>query len=115
MGEIDATLSLLKMQYNAEAVKGMMTVPDDREAAVPGRFCKMQVASCSTYLTLGEDRLPSYRRLPGRSLRRCRWPSSYHRRKHQQLKTRRQSSSEGTMAAFKTAGDLAKAFKSAGR
>ena len=61
-------------RYNADAVKGMMTSPEDREAALAKVFEKAGGKLLAFYLTFGEDDflpLPIVRTIT----QRWRWPS----------------------------------------
>lgn len=48
-------LYIYRGRYNAEAVKGMMTVPDDREAAIAKVLQNAGGKLLAYYLTFGED------------------------------------------------------------
>jgi uncharacterized protein with GYD domain len=59
-------------RYNADAVKGMMTSPEDREAALAKVFEKAGGKLLAFYLTFGEDDFLTIART---IMRRSRWPS----------------------------------------
>ena len=82
-------------RYNADAVKGMMTSPEDREAALAKVFEKAGGKLLAFYLTFGEDDFLLIAHCPGQSRRhrRCRW------RKHQQLENDGRGDLEGGLRA----------------
>ena len=94
------SLYIYRGRYNAEAVKGMMTVPDDREAAIAKVLQNAGGKLLAYYLTFGEDDFLLIADCPGQSRRhrRCRW------RKHQQLENDGRGDLEGSLGCLQDCG-----------
>lgn len=108
-------LYIYRGRYNAEAVKGMMTVPDDREAAIAKVLQNAGGKLLAYYLTFGEDDFLFIADCPDNHSALSVAIVGAAGGSISNLKTTVAVTPKEAMAVFKTAGDLAKAFKSAGR
>jgi len=109
------SIYILRGRYNAEALKGMMAGPEDREAAIAKVVEKAGGELIGYYVTFGEDDwlviidCPNNQAAASVALVAAAGGSVT------DTKTTVAMTSKQAMDAFKAAGDLAKSFKSAGR
>ena len=108
------TLYIYRGRYNGEAVKGMMTAPEDREAAIAKVFQNVGGKLLAYYLTFGEDDFLFIADCPNNHSALSVAIVGAAGGSISNLKTTVAVTSKQAMAAFQTAGELAKAFKPAG-
>ena len=94
-------------RYNADAVKGMMTSPEDREAALAKVFEKAGGFGEDDFLTIAD--CPDHHAALALAIAGAAGGSI------SDMKTTVAVTSKEAMAAFKRAGELAKTLKNAGR
>jgi uncharacterized protein with GYD domain len=102
-------------RYNADAVKGMMTSPEDREAALAKVFEKAGGKLLAFYLTFGEDDFLTIADCPDHHAALALAIAGAAGGSISDMKTTVAVTSKEAMAAFKKAGELAKTLKNAGR
>ena len=102
-------------RYNAEAIRGMMAKPEDREMAIAKVIEKAGGKLLSYYVTFGDDDFLFVVQCPDNHTALSVGIVGAAGGSISDLKTTVAMTSKEAMAAFKTAGDLAKSFKSAGR
>ena len=102
-------------QYNADAVKGMMASPEDREAALATAFAKAGGKLMAYYLTFGDDDFLVIAECPDHHAALALAIAGAGGGSISNMKTTVAVTSKEAMAAFKRAGELAKTLKNAGR
>jgi uncharacterized protein with GYD domain len=102
-------------RYSADAVKGMMTSPEDREAALAKVFEKAGGKLLAFYLTFGEDDFLTIADCPDHHAALALAIAGAAGGGISDMKTTVAVTSKEAMAAFKRAGELAKTLKPAGR
>ena len=107
-------LYIYRGRYNAEAVKGMMTVPDDREAAIAKVLQNAGGKLLAYYLTFGEDDFLTIADCPDHHAALALAIAGAAGGSISDMKTTVAVTSKEAMAAFKRAGELAKTLKNAG-
>jgi len=109
------SIYILRGRYSAEALKGMVASPEDREAAIAKVVEKAGGRLIGYYVTFGQDDwfviadCPNNEVASSIALVAAAGGSVTH------TKTTVAMTSQQAMATFKAAGELAKSFKSAGR
>lgn len=102
-------------RYSADAVKGMMTSPEDREAALAKVFEKAGGKLLAFYLTFGEDDFLTIADCPDHHAALALAIAGAAGGGISDMKTTVAVTSKEAMAAFKRGGELAKTLKPAGR
>jgi len=102
-------------RYNAEAAKGMMASPEDREAALAKVFENAGGKLLEFYLTFGEDDFLSIAECPDNNAALALAIAGAAGGSISNMKTTVAVTSKEAMGAFKRAGELAKTLKNAGR
>lgn len=102
-------------RYSADAAKGMMTSPEDREAALAKVFESAGGKLLAFYLTFGEDDFLSIAECPDNNAALALAIAGAAGGSISNMKTTVAVTSKEAMAAFKLAGELSKTLKHAGR
>jgi len=106
---------IFRGRYNADAIKGMMANPEDREAVLAKIFAKVGGKLLAYYMTFGEDDFVFIAECPDNHTVLSLSILGTAGGSVSDLKTAAAMTSKEAMAAFKNAGALAGSFKSAGR
>lgn len=109
------SIYLVRGRYNAEALKGMMASPEDREAVIAKLLKNAGGKLIGYYLTFGEDDWLVIADCPNNEVVASVTMVAAAGGSVTDTKTTVAMTSKQSMAAFKAAGELAKSFKSAGR
>lgn len=106
---------ILRGKYSSEAIKGMISSPEDREAAITKVAEKAGGKLLSYYLTFGDDDWLVVIDCPNNEAALSIAAVAAAGGSVSDTKTTVAMTTKEAMAAFKAAGELAKSFKSAGR
>ncbi len=109
------SIYILRGRYNAEALKGMMASPEDREAAIAKVVEKAGGKVIGYYMTFGEDDWLLIIDCPNNEAALSIAIVAAAGGSIADTKTSVAMTSKQAMAAFKAAGELAKSFKNPGR
>jgi len=109
------SIYVLRGRYSADALKGMVASPEDREAAIAKVVEKAGGKLLSYYLTFGEDDWLVIMDCPNNDVALTIAIVGAAGGSNTDMKTSVAMTTKEAMAAFKAAGELAKSFKSAGR
>ena len=109
------SIYILRGRYNAEALRGMMASPEDREAAIAKVVEKAGGKLIGYYLTFGEDDWLVIIDCPNNEVASSVAIVAAAAGSITDMKTTVAMTAKQAMAAFKAAGELAQSFKSAGR
>ena len=102
-------------RYNADGLKGMMTSPEDREAALAKAFAGAGGKLLAFYLTFGEDDFLTIADCPDNNAALALAIAGAAGGSISDMKTTIAVTAKEAMAAFKRAGELSKTLKNAGR
>ena len=106
---------VLRGRYSAEAIKGMLASPENREAAIAKVVEKAGGKLISYYLTFGDDDWLVIIDCPNNEVALSIAIVAAAGGSTTDTKTSVAMTAKQAMGAFKAAGELAKSFKSAGR
>ena len=106
---------VLRGRYSSDALKGMISSPEDREAAIAKVVEKAGGKLLSYYLTFGDDDWLVLIDCPNNEVALSIAAVAAAGGSVTDTKTTVAMTTKEAMAAFKAAGELAKSFKSAGR
>jgi uncharacterized protein with GYD domain len=109
------SIYVLRGRYSAEALKGMMASPEDREAAIAKVVEKAGGKLIGYYVTFGDDDWLVIIDVPGNEAALTIALVAAAGGSVADTKTTVAMTTKQAMAAFKAAGELASSFKSAGR
>jgi uncharacterized protein with GYD domain len=109
------SIYVLRGRYSAEALKGMMASPEDREAAIAKVVEKAGGKLIGYYVTFGDDDWLVIIDVPGNETALTIALVAAAGGSVADTKTTVAMTTKQAMAAFKAAGELAQSFKSAGR
>ena len=109
------SIYIFRGRYNSDALRGMMTSHEDREAILSSIFAKAGGKLLSYYVTLGEDDFLFIAECPDNSIALSVAIVGVAGGSVSDLKTAAAFTSGEAVHAFKAAADLAASFKSAGR
>jgi uncharacterized protein with GYD domain len=109
------SIYVLRGRYSADALKGMVASPEDREAAIAKVVEKAGGKLLSYYLTFGEDDWLVIMDCPNNDVALTIAIVGAAGGSNTDMKTSVAMTTKEAMAAFKAAGELAKSFRSAGR
>lgn len=109
------SIYVLRGRYSAEALKGMMTSPEDREAAIAKAVEKAGGKLIGYYVTFGDDDWLVIIDCPSNEAALSIAVVAAAGGSVSDTKTTVAMTTKQAMAAFKAAGELAQSFKSAGR
>jgi uncharacterized protein with GYD domain len=105
------SIHILRGRYSSEALKGMMTSPEDREAAITKVVEKAGGKLLSYYLTFGDDDWLVILDCPSSEVALSIAIVAAAGGNITDTKTTIAMTTKEAMAAFKAAGELAKSFK----
>jgi uncharacterized protein with GYD domain len=108
-------LYIYRGRYSADAAKGMMASPEDREAALAKVFANAGGKLLAFYMTFGEDDFLTVAECPDNNAALALAIAGAAGGSIASMKTIPAVTSKEAMAVFKRAGELAKTLKSAGR
>jgi uncharacterized protein with GYD domain len=114
-GDIAMSTYVLRGRYSSEALNGMITSPEDREAAIAKVVGKAGGKLLSYYLTFGDDDWMVIMECPNNEAALSIAAVAAAGGSVTDTKTTVAMTTKEAMASFKAAGELAKSFKSAGR
>jgi uncharacterized protein with GYD domain len=114
-GDAAMSIYVLRGRYSSEALKGMIASPEDREAAIAKIVEKAGGKLLSYYVTFGDDDWLVIIDCPNNEVALSIAIVGAAGGSNMDTKTTIAMTSKQAMAAFKSAGELAKSFKSAGR
>ena len=109
------SIYVLRGRYSAEALKGMMASPEDREAAIAKLVEKAGGKLIGYYVTFGDDDWLVIIDVPSNETALTIALVAAAGGSVADTKTTVAMTTKQAMAAFKSAGELAQSFKSAGR